>query len=78
MMDDEKAVNEIVYRLEKVKYKIENLDTSVMSLTDKVRKNIVIDNKGLQEEELEDVHKSLKKISSTIQKTIIPQLNDKI
>ena len=80
MTDEEKKVKykNIVYRLRVINNKIEELDNSISILKGTTKKSISIDNKGLKEEEMENMNILLKSVSSNIKGTIIPSLKNKI
>lgn len=80
MTDEEKRIRykNIVYRLRIINNKIEDLDNSISSLKEAVKKSITIDDEGLKEDNLKDINKNLDSASSNIRGNIIPSLNDKI
>ena len=80
MTDEEKRIRykNIVYRLRIINNKIEDLDNSISSLKEAVKKSITIDDEGLKEDNLKDINKSFDSASSNIRGNIIPSLNNKI
>ena len=80
MNDEEKRIKykNIVYRLRIINNKIENLDNSIYSLKETVKKSITINDEGLKEDNLKEINEILDSISSNIKGDIIPSLNNKI
>lgn len=80
MTDEEKRIKykNIVYRLRIINNKIENLDNSIYSLKETVKKSITINDEGLKEDNLKEINEILDSISSNIKGDIIPSLNNKI
>lgn len=80
MTAEEKRIKykNIVYRLRIINNKIENLDNSIYSLRETVKKSITIDDEGLKEDNLKEINEILDDIESNIKGDIIPSLNNKI
>lgn len=77
-IENKAQYEKIVYHLRIISNKIADLDNSVCTAKETLKRSIVIDNQGLKEEILESISTDLNYISSDINQIIIPSLNRKI
>ncbi len=80
MIDEENEVKlkNVVYRLRIINSKIEDLESSVSSANETVKRSLNINDKGVKEEILEEICDELIQISKGIDEDIISSLNNKI
>ncbi len=79
-MDEEKKakLRNVVYRLRIINSKIEDLESSISSANETVKRSLIINDKGVKEETLNEVCSGLVQASKSIRGNIIPSLNNKI
>lgn len=80
MTDEEKRekYKNIAYRLKVINNKVKDLDSSILGLKNTIKKNIVINDDGLNEDSLNEINEMLDSVSYNIKRVIIPSLNNKI
>ncbi len=79
-MDEEQKIKlqNVVYRLRVINSKMEDLESSISSAKETVKRSLSINDKGVKEEILNDLCDGLAQSSKSIKGSIISDLNNKI
>lgn len=70
--------NNVIYTLENICRKVEELNTSINNLCVNEKRNVLINGKGLNEEVLSSLGNDLGNISREIKGNVVPSLYNKI
>lgn len=80
-MDEEEKkarYRDIVYRVRVISNQVANLSNSTSSTNGTIKNSFSIDNKGIEEDAMNEINNQLQEVINSLNNTVIPSLNNKI